>query len=273
MKTNFLPSFGPLLCAGLLAIATGSSARAAMTVHLDFADSGTLNKNTGTVDTSGKWSAFSNVTQVTSTGTLNGYAASFTSGTSDAYMTSLTGVAAYSSMTLSFHLKTSDSREWASFAAFGDGPWSNQYWFAERKSGGSPDGFSLQPNGSPGGVSAPWVEERGWDMADGNWHHYAVTLDGTTIKLYLDGTLADSAAFAGTGNIAAFALNRRLGLSDDITAQMADYAIYDTALNAAQIDWLSENVAIGNPVPEPAAVALALFSGSALLMLRRRVRA
>lgn len=35
------------------------------------------------------------------------------------------------------------------------------------------------------------------DYADNNWHHYMITHDGTTLKLYVDGTLEASGATGG----------------------------------------------------------------------------
>lgn len=260
-------------CIGVALMVGCSVTQAAMTVHLAFDNAGNIYDDTGSVDVSGNWTKSGNVTQVTGTGYLSGNAASFTASSSNAVLSGLTGVADFSSITFSFHMKTSDIKDWASPAAFGGGQWSGRYQFAQRLNGGSPDGFSVEPASSPGGVSGTWVEERGWNMTDNAWHHYALTIGSGTIKLYLDGALVDSGSYSGTGNITSFSFGSRLGGGSEnpITAYLADVAIYNTALSSSQIAWLSDNVAIQNPIPEASALVLGLMSIPLLMRRRRRV--
>jgi hypothetical protein len=67
--------------------------------------------------------------------------------------------------------------------------------------------------------------------SDGAWHHVAGTYDGTTVRLYLDATLANSVTLAGplrTDAAAPSVLGAAAGVMDDLR-------IYDTTLDQATI--------------------------------------
>ncbi len=98
-------------------------------------------------------------------------------------------------------------------------------------------------------------------VADNTWHHVLATLDGSDMRIFVDGALDNTVPYTGTpvastnnsGNIRMgkhFSLNRQLnGLLDDVR-------IYDNAVTS---------------VPEPASPVLLGIAG-ALLFGRRQMR-
>lgn len=85
-----------------------------------------------------------------------------------------------------------------------------------------------------------WVQApSGTVMADLGWHHLAGTWDGTTAKLYVDGTLVASQAIGGTLQ---YDTSKSLTLmgsqaypSESMYGHVDDVRIYDNALTATQI--------------------------------------
>jgi hypothetical protein len=75
-------------------------------------------------------------------------------------------------------------------------------------------------------------------IADGAWHHVMGTWDGATIKMYIDGELANSAAFSGT--LAAGSTNLAIGYNPATSAGYApgfvsQVAVYGAALSATRV--------------------------------------
>ena len=75
----------------------------------------------------------------------------------------------------------------------------------------------------------------GPDVNDGLTHHVALTADGTNVKLYIDGTLADTIASSLTDPNATNDLSAGSGTTGGIAADLAHFAIYGTALSAARV--------------------------------------
>lgn len=73
-------------------------------------------------------------------------------------------------------------------------------------------------------------------LRDGNWHHVVGTYDGTTLALYVDGTLASSAAWSGTlPNIAfEYQVALRTG-TGRFNGTLDEVAFYGGALSAARV--------------------------------------
>ncbi|HEX3043479.1 MAG TPA: LamG domain-containing protein [Bacillota bacterium] len=82
-------------------------------------------------------------------------------------------------------------------------------------------------------------------LNDENWHHIAVTRQGGSLKLYVDGTLSGQGTASGPVNIAngnPFKLGRSLqGVSDRFApnAHYWDLRIYDIPLNESEVSSLS----------------------------------
>lgn len=72
---------------------------------------------------------------------------------------------------------------------------------------------------------------------DGLWHHYAATYDGTNVRFYLDGTLTDTQALTAPLRTDADTID--VGEWTDTTTVVDDLRLYDSALSAAQIAYLS----------------------------------
>ena len=98
------------------------------------------------------------------------------------------------------------------------------------------------------GSSNPFSGATFAGQIDNNWHHFAVTGDGTTAKLYIDGVFKANAktfkAITGTNII----LNGwDTGNSYNFNGQLSDFRLYATALSAADImDLYNKPVSIDN---------------------------
>jgi hypothetical protein len=57
-------------------------------------------------------------------------------------------------------------------------------------------GFGLWVYWNSGGANAIQVGSTG-DYTDGLWHHFALTRNGTTFTLYIDGSVAGSTSYSG----------------------------------------------------------------------------
>lgn len=78
---------------------------------------------------------------------------------------------------------------------------------------------------------------------DANWHHYALTYDGSNVKLYFDGLEAASKPFSGK---IATNPDRSIALGKDVWGTSFDgaideFRIYDTALDSTQIKQQYDN--------------------------------
>ena len=253
--------FIPLALMGL------SSGNAAMVLHYTLDDDGggqAINTNSGT----GVHSWGSTAGGATTTGKF-GEAADFTTG--GWWSNASTGVD-LSSFTLSLHVRTSATAKWDDFITIGTGA---NVVFALEQAGDVTGGLSVSlfNIGSVGGVATPGINsgEVSGPVNDGNWHHLGIVSDGSEVKLFMDGVERGSAAYTGTGNIDAIQFASRFGDSArKIVTDLDDVALYNTALSSSQMGWLSNNAAIGVPVPEPS--AFALFGVGAVTALFRRRR-
>lgn len=103
---------------------------------------------------------------------------------------------------------------------------------------------------------------------DGQWHHYAATYDGSTVRLYLDGTLVDSGALAG----GLYTSADRVDVAEWSTAAtfMDDLRIYDEALDQPTIATLMDTPVEPGGGPVAGSVSLAATAGLAVSGVARR---
>jgi hypothetical protein len=74
---------------------------------------------------------------------------------------------------------------------------------------------------------------------DGNWHHYAVTGDGTTVKLYIDGEFkANAKTFKGVTGTSLVLNGWDSSSSYDFNGYLSDFRLYATCLSATQVSEL-----------------------------------
>ena len=105
------------------------------------------------------------------------------------------------------------------------------------------------------------------------WTHIAVTMDGSTLRFYTNGTLANTVAAPATGfgatNTNPLYLGSRADLFTDFDGLLDDVAIFNEVLNDSQIATISTGDFTAFGVPEPSSAALLGLSGLALLRRRR----
>lgn len=76
---------------------------------------------------------------------------------------------------------------------------------------------------------------------DGQWHHFAVTGDGTTVKLYIDGEFkANAKTYKGITGTSIYMNGWDSGTSYNFNGQLSDFRIYATALSADDVKRLYE---------------------------------
>lgn len=76
---------------------------------------------------------------------------------------------------------------------------------------------------------------------DGQWHHFAVTGDGTTVKLYIDGEFkANAKTYKGITGTSIYMNGWDSGTSYNFNGQLSDFRLYATALSADDVKRLYE---------------------------------
>jgi hypothetical protein len=76
---------------------------------------------------------------------------------------------------------------------------------------------------------------------DNQWHHFAVTGDGTTAKLYIDGEFkADAKTYKGITGATIYMNGFDSGTSYNFNGQLSDFRLYATTLSADDIKRLYE---------------------------------
>ena len=123
-------------------------------------------------------------------------------------------------------------------------------------SGGDGSHFNIGSLGGPGGIGAHcwgWEETMISDEAGLNWHHYAMTYDGTTIAYFLDGMPMDSDPGKSNEQDLATSGDRvhigsRVTQVSSFPGNVDDAVIYDRALSAEEILWISGRT---SPIDKP----------------------
>ncbi len=117
------------------------------------------------------------------------------------------------------------------------------------------------------------------ELADGQWHHMAMTWSGgsdDTLRLFVDGRLSDfRTQSAGTLNISGWNVGKKYGGADYFSGSMDDVRMYSRALDDGGVSTvgqlaggdIAELYALG--VPEPGTLLLLISAGTALLFWRR----
>lgn len=102
------------------------------------------------------------------------------------------------------------------------------------------------------------------NIADGQFHHVAMTLDGSTLKSYVDGVVESSISFTGTamGTGDELRMGRHFSLNRQFAGELDDVRLYNHALTDADVATLAM-------VPEPNSM-VALGLGGVVFLLRRR---
>ena len=112
--------------------------------------------------------------------------------------------------------------------------------------GGNGSHFNIGSLGGPGGVGAHcwgWEETIFSDEAALDWHHYAMTYDGTTIQYYGDGILMDTdTGKSNVRDISASAdrvhVGSRITQTSSFPGKVDDAQIFNRVLSDAEVAWL-----------------------------------
>ncbi len=104
-------------------------------------------------------------------------------------------------------------------------------------------------------------------ISNGEFHHVAATLDGVTMRLYVDGALTSSLAFTGVPAPSGrdIQLGNHLSLNRPLQGALDEVRIYDHALNQTEITSLST-------VPEPSSAVLLGLAALSIIGMRSRCR-
>ena len=116
------------------------------------------------------------------------------------------------------------------------------------------------PTGSSGGQNIFHILPADGDPFYDEFHQLVAVKEGTTMELYLDGELIDSAAASGDFNIPMDIAIARISpnvSSRDFIGLIDEVAIFDYALSAEQVDAQFQAAS----VPEPASIALWILMG------------
>ncbi len=102
-------------------------------------------------------------------------------------------------------------------------------------------------------------------LADNTFHHFAATLDGTDMRIYVDGILDGTASYSGTpmGTGQEIRLGRHFSLTRQYNGLLDDVRIYNNALSGSQVLALTS-------VPEPSSIGYLLFVGIGIAARRKR---
>jgi len=116
------------------------------------------------------------------------------------------------------------------------------------ESGGNGSHFNIGSLGGPGGIGAHcwgWEETMVSDDEGLNWHHYAMTYDGTTIAYFVDGVKMDSDENkSNVQDLSASAdrvhIGSRITQTSSFPGNVDDAVIYDRVLSAEEILFLAD---------------------------------
>ena len=102
-------------------------------------------------------------------------------------------------------------------------------------------------------------------IGDGTFHHFATTLDGTDMRIYVDGVLEATSSYSGTpmGTGQQIRLGRHFSLNRQYNGLLDDVRIYNHALSGSEVLGLTS-------VPEPGALSLLVLAAAGMVARRRR---
>jgi len=117
----------------------------------------------------------------------------------------------------------------------------NSGWFALQEDGTGNVYFSVK-----GAVTQVSSAHSNLALLNNAWHFIVATYDGATIKLYINGVLANTttAAVGTLTNNAPLEISHVAGAGDMFTGSMADVRLYTNALTSTQITNLYQNIDI-----------------------------
>lgn len=114
--------------------------------------------------------------------------------------------------------------------------------------GGNGSHFNIGSLGGPGGIGAHcwgWEETMVSDEAGLDWHHYAMTYDGTTIQYFVNGMHLDTdPAKSNVRDLSSSAdrvhIGTRVTQTSSFPGDVDDAVIYDRVLSPEEILWLAD---------------------------------
>lgn len=167
--------------------------------------------------------------------------------------------------TLSMWINLNTGGAWPNMFAFMNG--NNRQWFTQLGNGGDTNMYSYfaGPNYTIGGGAGSPTQDA--------WHNFVFTQDGTTYKVYRDGSpIYSTASTVKIGTFTSFQIggaSYNNGTFTSIEGSIDEVAVFNNALTASEVTAAYNNGVPLNLVPEPTA---ALLGGLGVLSLLRRRR-
>jgi fibronectin type 3 domain-containing protein len=187
----------------------------------------------GTLQSSASWGAgtISNAVQL--------------DGTSSGYVDMGDGVVStLNDFTISTWVKVNTNANWARLFDFGSG--TSYYMFLTPQSGSSTIRYAIKNNGGEQQINGPSA------LSAGVWHHVAVTLSGTTGKMYVDGVAVGTNSSmtikpSDLGNTWGNYIGKSQFNDPYLNGSVDDFRIYNRALSATEISTLRNKTLPATP--------------------------
>lgn len=231
-----------------------SSALAGIVAHYSFDNAADLGENTGT-ETTLDWNQSSGATAIA--GKFGG-AGAFDGANTQFWDSDFSKANVdLSSFSVSMHVRGNPG-DWTDYISLGQS--GVGVMFFEKTSSGT---VAIWDNGIPGGSVG--IESTTL-VNDGNWHHLGMVSDGATLTLYVDGVSQGSHGYTGSGTVDAFQIGARWADGRNVVADIDDVGVWNTALSAGEMAYLSSNA-----IPEPATLGMVAAFGGGILLIRRKL--
>jgi hypothetical protein len=111
----------------------------------------------------------------------------------------------------------------------------------------------------------------GFVPASDSWYHAAVSYDGTSVSLFVNGALAASATDSTGSSSFNLFLGANPGFEEDLIGRMDDAFVFGRTLTASEIAAIYSDGFTSGSIPLPATLPLVVIGLAGLIAARRRL--